>query len=39
MSTQASYGGAIGLHGLGGDIHAHLKIKHPAFNDLITRAS
>ncbi|MFC5428880.1 hypothetical protein ACFPTO_08725 [Paraburkholderia denitrificans] len=37
MSTQASYGGAIGLHGLGADIHAQLKIPHLAFSELITR--
>ena len=27
MSTQMSYGGAIGYYGLGGDIHAQLKLK------------
>jgi hypothetical protein len=26
MSAQTSHGGAIGLHGLGGDIHAQLKL-------------
>jgi hypothetical protein len=30
MSTQCSYGGAIGWHGLGGDIHAQLKCATPA---------
>ncbi|CAB3774508.1 hypothetical protein [Paraburkholderia humisilvae] len=39
MSTEASYGGAIGLHGLGGDIHAHLKIKHHrSFDEFVTRS-
>lgn len=37
MSTRASYGGAIGLHGLGGDIHAQLKLPMAAFADLVTR--
>jgi hypothetical protein len=27
MSSQMSYGGAIGYYGLGGDIHAQLKLK------------
>lgn len=36
MSSQQSYGGAIGLHGLGGDIHAHLKLKSPGFSELTT---
>jgi len=28
MSCRQSYGGSIGLYGLGGDIHAHLKLKY-----------
>lgn len=36
MSSRQSYGGAIGLYGLGGDIHAHLKLKSRSFDDLIT---
>jgi len=31
MSSQMSYGGAIGHHGLGGDIHAQLKLKNSSF--------
>lgn len=31
MSTQMSYGGAIGHHGLGGDIHAQLKLPGSSF--------
>lgn len=38
MSTRMSYGGAIGLHGLGADIHAQLKLTEPAFSDLVTVA-
>jgi hypothetical protein len=38
MSTRMSYGGAIGLHGLGADIHAQLKLTEPAFSDLVTLA-
>lgn len=33
MSTQCSYGGAIGWYGLGGDIHAHLKCQSPILMD------
>lgn len=36
MSSRQSYGGAIGLYGLGGDIHAHLKLKNRSFDELIT---
>lgn len=36
MSYQRSYGGAIGEFGLGGDIHAHLKLRGPSFQDLRT---
>lgn len=38
MSAQMSHGGAIGLYGLGGDIHAHLKLREPGFLALRTRA-
>ena len=38
MSSQMSYGGAIGHYGLGGDIHAQLKFKKLSFMDLGTRA-
>ena len=38
MSGQQSYGGAIGLHGLGGDVHAHLKLKNPGFSEFTTQA-
>ena len=36
MSSRQSYGGAIGLYGLGGDIHAHLKLPTKSFDNLIT---
>ncbi|MFU2315519.1 hypothetical protein [Rahnella sp. PCH160] len=36
MSCQQSYGGAIGLYGLGGDIHAHLKLTTLSFSELNT---
>lgn len=36
MSSQMSHGGAIGWYGLGGDIHAQLKLQSPAFQDLVT---
>jgi hypothetical protein len=36
MSSRQSYGGAIGLYGLGGDIHAHLKLKTRSFDQLTT---
>lgn len=36
MSTQMSYGGAIGHYGLGGDIHAQLKLPGKFFSDLLT---
>lgn len=38
MSYQRSYGGAIGLSGLGGDVHAQLKLQDAAFFDLETIA-
>lgn len=37
MSTQCCHGGAIGLFGLGGDIHAQLKLQGPSFLDMTTR--
>ena len=37
MSYQQNYGGAIGLFGLGGDIHAQLKLRQPSFFNLETR--
>jgi hypothetical protein len=36
MSTQMSYGGAIGHYGLGGDIHAQLKLPGKFFSEFIT---
>ena len=36
MSCRQSFGGAIGLYGLGGDIHAHLKLPTQSFNELTT---
>ncbi|MBD8216462.1 hypothetical protein [Erwinia persicina] len=36
MSTQQSYGGAIGFYGLGGDIHAQLKLKFRSFDEFTT---
>lgn len=39
MSSQMSYGGAIGLHGLGGDVHAQLKSGPAPFQGLQTRSS
>lgn len=36
MSSQISYGGAIGHHGLGGDIHAQLKLKNSPFFEFET---
>lgn len=38
MSSQMSYGGAIGLHGLGGDVHAQLKSGPGPFQGLQTKA-
>lgn len=38
MSYQQNYGGAIGHFGLGGDIHAQLKLTGPSFQELITRS-
>ena len=36
MSYQMSHGGAIGLFGLGGDIHAQLKLPVPGFGEFST---
>ncbi|ANS44746.1 hypothetical protein [Serratia inhibens] len=36
MSSQQCYGGAIGRHGLGGDIHAHLKLRATSFSEFTT---
>lgn len=38
MSYQRSYGGAIGYFGLGGDIHAQLKLRGPSFGEFTTVA-
>jgi hypothetical protein len=38
MSYQRSYGGAIGHFGLGGDIHAQLKLRGPSFGEFTTVA-
>lgn len=38
QSYQQNYGGAIGQFGLGGDIHAQLKIPVPGFEEFTTRA-
>ncbi len=38
MSRQTSHGGAIGLYGLGGDIHAQLKLRALSFQEFETRA-
>ncbi len=38
MSYQLSNGGAIGRYGLGGDIHAQLKLQTPSFQEFETRA-
>ena len=38
MSYQVSYGGAMAIFGLGGDVHAQLKLTEPSFFELETRA-
>ncbi|MGW1764451.1 hypothetical protein ACWCQL_10275 [Streptomyces sp. NPDC002073] len=38
MSYQQNYGGAIGHFGLGGDIHAQLKLRGPHFHEFTTHA-
>ena len=37
MSYQLSHGGAIGVFGLGGDIHAQLKLRGPSFQEFQTQ--
>lgn len=37
MSSHMCHGGAIGWYGLGGDIHAQLKLQSPAFAEFITQ--
>lgn len=39
MSYQMNYGGAIGLYGLGGDIHAQLKLQDPGFEQFTTKSN
>ena len=39
MSYQMNRGGAIGWYGLGGDIHAQLKLKVPSFEQFHTHAT
>jgi hypothetical protein len=36
MSYQMSHAGAIGLFGLGGDVHAQLKLPVPGFTEFVT---
>jgi len=36
MSYQSNYGGAIGWFGLGGDIHAQLKLPIASFSEFTT---
>lgn len=38
MSYQQNYGGAIGFYGLGGDIHAQLKLQEASFQEFVTAA-
>ncbi|MET7570702.1 hypothetical protein ABZT04_19710 [Streptomyces sp. NPDC005492] len=38
MSYQQNYGGAIGFFGLGGDIHAQLKLQEASFQEFVTTA-
>jgi len=37
MSTRMSNGGALGRHGLGGDVHAQLKMQVPSFYEFTTK--
>ncbi|MNG08649.1 hypothetical protein D3C84_920230 [compost metagenome] len=37
MSSHMCHGGAIGWYGLGGDIHAQLKLQSPAFAEFFTK--
>ncbi|MFD6530641.1 hypothetical protein [Streptomyces sp. NPDC060184] len=39
MSYQQNYGGAIGHFGLGGDIHAQLKLREYSFHEFVTTAA
>ena len=39
MSYQMNRGGAIGWYGLGGDIHAQLKLKAPSFHEFRTNST
>ncbi|ADZ93280.1 hypothetical protein GV054_20595 [Marinomonas mediterranea] len=39
ISSQMSFGGAIGHFGLGGDIHAQLKFKQSPFSEYTTKTS
>lgn len=38
MSYQQNYGGAVGHHGLGADIHAQLRLRGPSFAEFTTHA-
>ncbi|TSB31831.1 hypothetical protein [Streptomyces benahoarensis] len=38
MSYQMNYGGAVGHHGLGSDIHAQLRLPGPGFGEFVTHA-
>jgi hypothetical protein len=38
MSRQTNHGGAIGIYGLGGDIHAQLKLRGASFQEFETVA-
>ncbi|MGK4585108.1 hypothetical protein [Kitasatospora sp. HPMI-4] len=38
MSYQLNYGGAVGRHGLGADIHAQLRLPGPGFEEFTTHA-
>ncbi|MEU6366621.1 hypothetical protein ABZ876_13005 [Streptomyces sp. NPDC046931] len=38
MSYQQNYVGAIGRFGLGGDVHAQLKLRGPSFAEFVTHA-
>lgn len=36
MSGRQSHGGAIGVHGLGGDVHAQLKLSNQQLDEIMT---
>ncbi len=38
MSYQCNYGGAVGHHGLGADIHAQLRLAAPGFTEFVTHS-